>query len=86
MEKIDRATVKKEIWNPGGNEGRQVNDYTQPPCTSCGFWMPERKLRWVDEGYQEYDGVRFCHAEKMYHDFSCFEPKPELYEEEKKYA
>ena len=39
-----------------------------PPCPDCAHWRPLIKLR--DKG--EFDGIRLCHAEEMFRDFTCF--------------
>ena len=56
------ATSKKK-WEPWAifNDG--------PPCRECKFWKPQFKYF---EGTNICDGIRFCQADEMFHDFSCF--------------
>ncbi len=44
-------------------------DVSEPPCKQCKHWNPRYLVR--DDG--TIAGVRFCHAEEMFDDFSCYE-------------
>ena len=49
-----------------------------PPCARlrCVHWKPQFKFyRWQD-GSEHPDGIRFCQAPEMHHDFSCFVSPP----------
>lgn len=39
-----------------------------PPCKHCQHWKPQ--FKYFPDGTS--DGVRLCHAEQQYQDFSCF--------------
>lgn len=43
-----------------------------PPCSGCRWWRPHIT---VDER-GDVGGVRFCVADTMHPDFSCFEERP----------
>lgn len=43
-----------------------------PPCADCIRWKPVRVY-----DHSLYSGVKLCHAENMWHDFSCFRNKVE---------
>lgn len=46
-------------------------DISEPPCKICKYWSP----RVVTDRMGEVDSIKCCIAEKMYSDFSCFNPK-----------
>lgn len=43
-------------------------DIQEPPCKKCKYWKP----RVITNNRGEFDGVVFCVAEDMCHDFSCY--------------
>lgn len=43
-----------------------------PPCKNCLHWRPE-----IKPSINYFDGIALCHAEEMFHDFSCFRMKEE---------
>ena len=46
-----------------------------PPCLGCFYWKPMFKYIRIRPGVESPDGIRCCHVESMYHDFSCFKDK-----------
>ncbi len=48
-----------------------VVDVSAPPCVGCKHWNPQVIFRQTDTG-QVRDGIRLCHAEIQYYNFSCF--------------
>lgn len=50
----------------------EVSEMTDPPCKSCMFWKPIAEFSPMGE----FHGLRFCHADDMHFDFSCFRKRP----------
>lgn len=49
---------------------------TEPPCKDCKFWNPHALFSSNKKNGEVYrDGIECCTAEKMYSDFSCYEPR-----------
>jgi hypothetical protein len=43
----------------------------EPPCRECEHFRPVR----LYNGYGNFSGVRLCHGESMFADFSCYKEK-----------
>lgn len=53
-------------------------DISEPPCKNCINWHPQQTFNsCVGKGFIPC-GIRLCHAEKMYRDFSCYKEKEGL--------
>lgn len=63
--------MKWEPWNKLTGEV-PILDIEGPPCSNCKHWKPQPKIDATPTGFV-YVGVKLCHVEKMYADFSCFE-------------
>jgi hypothetical protein len=54
-----------------------------PPCLHCLHWRPRAIVRESELSLKDgtpfryFDGVRLCHAEEQWRDFSCYVPKDE---------
>ena len=48
-----------------------VLNIEEPPCKLCRFWIPQQKYIETEQGFMSC-GVKLCHAEKQYSDFSCY--------------
>ena len=46
-------------------------DVAGPPCSACRHWKPVA----LTDKNGNYDGVRLCHADEQFHDFSCFKER-----------
>lgn len=50
-----------------------INVWT-PPCSDCLHWNPQVLFRNSPIG-QVAGGIKLCHADKMFSDFSCYQDK-----------
>lgn len=66
----------KFVWEPWVefDKDAPVLDIKEPPCPHCKFWKPQPVYIWVQHQGMTFDGVRLCHVEEMWEDFSCFKP------------
>lgn len=64
-------------WEEYGHLKVERLPIAAPPCPACRFWKPIPVF--FPDG--TFDGVRLCHVEEQYKDFSCFDeiaPPPEV--------
>jgi len=54
-------------WQPWKDYDIAVN-ITEPPCKKCKHFMAQ--ISYYPSGL--FEGVKLCHAEEMFQDFSCF--------------
>lgn len=97
------------VWNPWEEYKAPFHSTRQamnelpiaaPPCPNCRYWYPARKYQAIGDSRDKnpvFDGVRLCHSENQFNDFSCFRPaveqgdsdapaRPELPDREKEVA
>lgn len=49
-------------------------DIEGPPCKNCIHWNPQPHFVDGHKGC-EIQGVKLCHADEMFNDFSCFKER-----------
>lgn len=54
-------------WQPWIDYDIAAN-ITEPPCKDCKYFKPQ--ITYYPNGI--FDGVKFCHSDEMFPDFSCF--------------
>ncbi len=58
-------------WSEFEGEAPVTVNVEEPPCKHCKHWNP----RIVTDAKGDFARVRFCIADSMYFDFSCFKKK-----------
>lgn len=75
--------MKWDPWSLYKNVDGDDLPIVAPPSPGCVFWRPVVLTKYVyvkslSGGVQAVsDGIRCCHADEMFHDFSCFTEKVE---------
>ena len=72
------------IWKPWDEfkeqEDQRANvaklPIDEPPCKHCRFWFPVLEFD-LHYGYPHTTGVKCCHSEDMFDDFSCYRARRE---------
>lgn len=54
-----------------------IGQVKEPPCKVCVHFKPELELAHHKSDKVLFMGVRICHADEMFQDFSCFKAKKE---------
>ena len=63
-----------EPWKTHELEPPDLTGIDEPPCKHCKYWIPQGNFSGSTGGFV-WIGVRCCHAEKMFNDFSCYREK-----------
>lgn len=68
-EALMEASVQSDVA-PLPITGGLLNTFDSPPCRACDFWRPTINAN--PSGWVAGNGVKCCHADQQYSDFSCF--------------
>lgn len=60
----------REEWRSSGQDEISIS-IGVPPCVRCRYWRPVAH-GFTRDGHRVFSGVRLCHAEEQFNDFSCF--------------
>lgn len=62
-------------WDDYGLDDMEPLPIWGPPCQWCDYWRPRLRIGVDDQKGLYHNGVKLCHAFKMYRDFSCYLPR-----------
>ncbi len=66
--------MRKTTWKELDlhHKDSEILPISEPPCKACKNFRPQR--RYSDFGLEgiKCTGIKVCHAQEMFNDFSCF--------------